>query len=405
MIILNDSFRRVNARGGVVGGQHSQYPDAGRLIKADDIDSKFNFTPQTLNSFVGAGVIRTTVVSPISVGSAVNCDVTFLRNPVILFEIESNVSKSIICIRSISADIRIAGPAATVQKALHTWDDLNTVDNWDEFNPLVIWADAMYPSKTHTSTTSALITISSSPSFLKDQLIKRTANLQIKINTPSVTSEVESFGSWTTSQNQWQDLGGTIWEVYTSKTITDTASSLISLSSNSSFLKDKLVKRTANIAINIAGSATGYVTHPQLGTPTLSPETETTSTSFRASWNLGSNVNYSGLVYHEIQWYGGNTSSYSEFQAASLGDNIHSKEISGLDSNTQYTWRVRAYHPTGLYPPSDWLETTHSTLATTLTGTGVAAMRIAASSNSTIILGWNTSTVFWSSQTQNWEAN
>ncbi len=370
MIILNDSFRRVNARGGVVGGQHSQYPDAGRLIKADDIDSKFNFTPQTLNSFVGAGVIRTTVVSPISVGSAVNCDVTFLRNPVILFEIESNVSKSIICIRSISADIRIAGPAATVQKALHTWDDLNTVDNWDEFNPLVIWADAMYPPKTHTSTTSALITISSSPSFLKDQLIKRTANLQIKINTPSVTSEVESFGSWTTSQNQWQDLGGTIWEVYTSKTITDTASSLISLSGNSSFFKDRLVKRNANIAINIAGSVTGQLT------------------SF-GSWTTAQN-----------EW-----EDVNNIWAIYTSDT----DISGADSIISIGAFVGGYvntiHSRNASAGITMTTSASSDTNTIFTGTGAASMRIVASSNSTIILGWNTSTVFWSSQTQNWEAN
>ena len=61
MIILNDSFRRVNARGGRVGGTHELYPDAGRVVIPDNFDSRFNFTSTTTDPIVGFGVIRNAV--------------------------------------------------------------------------------------------------------------------------------------------------------------------------------------------------------------------------------------------------------------------------------------------------------------------------------------------------------
>ena len=110
--------------------------------------------------------------------------------------------------------------------------------------------------------------------------------------------------------------------------------------------------------------SSSVIAYSKLATPILAPETETTSTSFRASWNPGSNVHYAGAVYYNLQWYGGDTDSYNAQDNVSIvGSNIHSFLINELDFNTQYTWRVRQYHPTGVYPQSDWLETTHSTIA------------------------------------------
>jgi fibronectin type 3 domain-containing protein len=108
-------------------------------------------------------------------------------------------------------------------------------------------------------------------------------------------------------------------------------------------------------------------TYTKLATPTLGSETQTTSTSFRAVWNLGANAHYTGAVYHDLQWYGG-AGSYNAQDNILLGvaAATYNPSISGLTPDTQYTWRVRAYHPSGLYPPSDWLETTHSTFPAAL---------------------------------------
>ena len=114
MIILNDSFRRVNAKGGRVGGKHPLYPDAGRVVKPDDFNSRFNFTSTTSDPFVGFGVIRDVVddtgdaqfgqwgdleynwesginkweIRRLTVTIEVKSESQFVRQPSILFDIE-----------------------------------------------------------------------------------------------------------------------------------------------------------------------------------------------------------------------------------------------------------------------------------------------------------------------------
>lgn len=286
MIILNDSFRRVNARGGRVGGTHELYPDAGRVVIPDNFDSRFNFTSTTTDPIVGFGVIRNAVndigngqaggwsdlgfdwengiskweVKSINITIEVESKSQFVRQPNILFDIESSVNGYRETLRTASSEFGLYRPLdfnVELRRAIDLWS--NTTDNWESINQLIIWSDAMYPPKTHISTLSSLISVSGASTFFKDQVISRTANLLLDLQSSSVNTDIDVFGDWATSVNEWQNLSGTLWEIYTSRTITDTASSLISVSSDSSFFIDQLIKRTANVAIGLNANSTFFI--------------------------------------------------------------------------------------------------------------------------------------------------
>lgn len=277
MIILNDSFRRVNAKGGRVGGKHPLYPDAGRVVKPDDFDSRFNFTSLTTDPIVGFGVIRDVVddtgdgqfgewgnltydwesginkweIKRINVTIEVESETQFIRQPNILFDIEIDAQGYREIIRTGSSIAELLASNVDLIPALENWN--TTTENWESLNQLIIWSDAMYPPRTITDTASSLFGIRSGSSWFKDLLIKRTANLLLELQS-SCSFQLNVFGDWNTSVNNWQNLY-TVWPTFPPQTITDTASSSFGIRSESSWFKDTLIRRTANLLLDLQSSS------------------------------------------------------------------------------------------------------------------------------------------------------
>lgn len=412
MIILNDSFRRVNAIGGRVGGVHELYPDAGRLVKVGDFNSELNFISKTLDPIVGLGVIRSAVndignglaggwldleydwesgiskweVKSINITIEVESKSQFVRQPNILFDIESSVTGY----REIFgfSDTNISISSQLAYEIFNNW--VTADEKWDELNAEIKWM--LFPPQTLTSSVSSLISVYSSSSFFKDQLIKRTASFLLEVNSLPVTTQIDAFGDWANTVNEWQDLGGTLWEVYTSQTHTDTTSATIIVSSNSSFLIDKLIKRTANIAIGLNSNSTFFIdkiissgANASLGiTATVTPQV----ISF-GSWAL-TNTNWES------------TNNIWEIYSSDI-------DIDTASSSISISTIARGYIDT-IYSRTASANITVSASSssdsdTIFTRSGVTSISIGATATKTIILGWGTSTVLWSNYTTNWEAN
>ena len=485
MIILNDSFRRVNARGGRVGGVHELYPDAGRVVKPDDFDSRFNFTSITSDPIVGFGVIRNAVndtgdgqsggwsdlgydwengiskweIKRINITIEVESESQFVRQPNILFDIESSVTGYREVLRTGSSIAELLASNVELTSSLENWN--TTSDNWESLNELIIWSDSMYPPKTHISTLSSLISVSGASAFIKDQLIKRTANLLLELESSSVSTDIDSFGDWATSVNEWQNLGNTLWELYTSKTITDTASALISVSGSSSFLIDQITERTVDLLFELNSSANSQIEAfgdwgtsendwqnlgetlwdiyvPQTHTDTTSALISVSSNSSflidqlikrTANVAIGLNSNstffidqlvssgasasleITATVTPQVISFGSWALTNTNWESTNNVWEVYSSDIDIDTANASISISTIA----GGYIDTIYTRTASASITisastssdsdTIFTRSGATSISIGATATKTIILGWGTSTVSWSNYNTNWEAN
>ena len=454
MIILNESFRSVNAKGGRVGGKHPLYPDAGRLVKSDDFSTNFNLASSLLDPIVGFGVIRNVVndfgdeqsggwedlsydwesginkweVKRFNVTIEVKSETQFVRQPNILFDIEINAQGYRECLRTGSSFAELLSSNVDLISALENWN--TTSENWESLNQLIIWSDAMYPPRTITDTTASLITMSSSSPWFKTKLLKRTSNLLLELQSSS-SYQLSVFGDWATTANQWENAYP-VWPTFPPQTITDSASATMSVSGFSSFYIDTIISRSANLSISIdsANNSFNILSFGDWATtgnkwenlftvwPTFPPQTITDTASASTSISASSSF-YIDTIISRSASTSISVNASSSFNIDTIISRSASASISVNSSNVSYN-----IYGNWVTTSTNW-ENTSDLWAAAGTGqtiTDTASSLISISSNSSFLVdklikrtanvafdiittsSGSTSTVLWETTSTQWQA-
>ena len=419
MIILNESFRRVNAKGGgTVGGEHPLYPEAGRSISKDDLITNFSLTSDRINPIVGLGVIRSVAddtgdgqfgewddlsydwenginkweIRRITVAIEVKSVSQIIRQPNILFDIEISAEWYLEKLRTTSLEFGLHQPIelnVELRKAIDLWS--NTSLNWESLNELIIWSDAMYPPRTITDTASSLFGIRSNSYWLKDLLIRRTANLLLDLQSSS-SFQLSVFGDWDTSVNNWQNLY-TVWPTFPPRTITDTASASVELSANSYFYIDTIISRSATIAFDVSASSSFTIS-------TIFTRTSSSTIGIASSVS-GQLISFSDWQTAGINW----ESTSTLWDTASTGQTITdtASSLIGISSNSSFLIDKLIKRTANLAFDINIqsINYTKSTIYTRSTSSQIGLN--ATSSGSISTANWETTSVQWQSQSLLWD--
>lgn len=442
MIILNESFRRVNAKGGgTVGGEHPLYPEAGRSVSADDLITNFSLTSDRINPIIGLGVIRSVAddtgdgqfgewddlsydwenginkweIRRITVAIEVKSASQIIRQPNILFDIESSAEWYLEKLRTASLEFGLHQPIelnVELRKAIDLWS--NTSHNWESLNELIIWSDAMYPPRTITDTASSLFGIRSNSYWLKDSLIRRTANLLLDLQSSS-SFQLSVFGDWDTSVNNWQNLY-TVWPTFSPRTITDTASASVELRANSYFYIDTIISRSATIAFDVSASSSFTIS-------TIFTRTSSSTIGIASSVS-GQVISFSDWQTAGINW----ESTSTLWDVASTGQTITdtASSLISISSNSDFlidklikrtanvAFDISSQSINYNITTANWVTTSvqwqsqsllWDTASTgyTITDTASASMSLKSSNiYSDFTYGWNTDTSNWENQYDTW---